>query len=74
MNKRIKITDIPEDKNVEDLENFELTDYIEASDINGVNMTRGETVENVDGSYTLNVNVFDNLGNSTNINVIVNVN
>lgn len=59
---------------VEDLENFELTDYIEASDINGVNMTRGETVENVDGSYTLNVNVFDNLGNSTNINVIVNVN
>lgn len=58
---------------VEDLENFELTDYIEASDINGVNMTRGETVENADGSYTLNVNVFDNLGNSTSTNVIVNV-
>ena len=59
---------------VDDLENFKLTDYIEASDINGVNMTRGEIVENVDGSYTLNVNVFDNLGNSTNTNVIVNVN
>lgn len=59
---------------VDDLENFELTDYIEASDINGVNMTRGEMVQNTDGSFSLNVNVFDDLGNSTNINVIININ
>ena len=31
-------------------------------------------VQNADGSFSLNVNVFDNLGNSTNINVIININ